>query len=275
LLTEGLQIFHFGGDAGSNIYDSVTLGNVFVLSLPAFNWQNATNGGVSATIARSFHTCNVRNKQMIVVGGSTFTVAGFESINAEAEGEGIYWSNADPWPQGLGVFDLTEMVWAESYDPSAGPYATPKVVKEYYIHNPRYPDSLLHDPTLRDWFKVPQSSNNTTTPRPDSGSSKGSSNTGAIVGGVIGGVLVILLVAGISWLVLRHGKKRKQRQGQGESQGGEKFRRAELEALKKGYPQGNTAEMPDASGQWGRMGHQEADGRPMYEMEGGRPELST
>jgi hypothetical protein len=268
LLTEGSQIFHFGGDAGSNIYDSVTLGNVFVLSLPAFNWQNATNGGKSATMARSLHTCNVRNKQMIVVGGSVFTVAGFESINAEPEGEGIYWSNADPWPQGLGVFDLTEMVWADSYDPSAGPYVTPKVVKEYYLNNPRYPDSLLQDPKLRDWFKVPQSSINTTNPRPDSGSSKGSSNTSAIAGGVVGGVLAVVLVAVVVWLVLRHRKKGEQSQG-------EDFRKSELETPKQDYAQGSMAEMPDTFGQWGRMGHKEADGRPVHEMEGGRPELST
>lgn len=212
---------------------------------------------------------------MIVVGGSIFTVAGLESINAESEGEGIYWSNADPWPQGLGVFDLTEMVWADSYDPSAGPYVTPKVVKEYYLNNPRYPDSVLQDSTLRDWFKVPQSSSNTTIPRPDSGSSKGSSNTGAIAGGVVGGVLAVLLVVVIVCLVLRHRKKRQQSLGKGEPHQGEEFRKAELETPEQNYAQGSIAEMPDTFGQWDRMGHNEADGRPVHEMEGGKPELAT
>jgi hypothetical protein len=214
---------------------------------------------------------------MIVVGGSTYNVAGFEQVNAEASSGGIYWSNADPWPQGFGVFDLAKMVWTDSFDPSAGPYTTPKVVTEYYLNNPRYPDSLLQDPTLRDWFKVSQSSDNTTTTsHPGPGSSVSHhSNTGAIAGGVVGGVSGVVLVAVIVWLVLRHQKRRRRSQGicKPAKEGG--LRKAELDASKEEYVQGSVAEMLDVSGQKSRIMYGEADGRPIHEMESGRPELST
>ena len=212
---------------------------------------------------------------MIVVGGSTYTVAGFEQVNAEASSGGIYWSNADPWPQGFGVFDLAKMVWTDSYDPSAGPYTTPKVVKEYYLNNPRYPDSLLQDPTLRDWFKVSQSSYNTTTPHPGPRSSVSHSNKGAIAGGVVGGVSGVVLVAVIVWLVLRHQKRRRQSQGICEPAKERGIWKAELDASKEEYVQGSVAEMLDGSGQKSRVLYGEADGRPIHEMESGRPELSA
>jgi hypothetical protein len=38
----------------------------------------------------------------------------------------------DPWSQGLGVFDLSSMSPRTSYDPKAGPYDPPGVVKDWY-----------------------------------------------------------------------------------------------------------------------------------------------
>ena len=38
----------------------------------------------------------------------------------------------DPWPNGLGIFDLSQFTWSNSYDPLALPYQQPAVVRDYY-----------------------------------------------------------------------------------------------------------------------------------------------
>jgi hypothetical protein len=38
----------------------------------------------------------------------------------------------DPWSQGIGVFDLSSMSPRTSYDPKAGPYDSPGIVKDWY-----------------------------------------------------------------------------------------------------------------------------------------------
>lgn len=65
---------------------------------------------------------------MIVVGGVT---ANFADDNLQK----------DPWNQGLGVFDLTNLEWQSSYNPSADPYRTPGIVKDYISANGQYPTS--------------------------------------------------------------------------------------------------------------------------------------
>ena len=38
----------------------------------------------------------------------------------------------DPWAQGLGIFDLPSLTWSDQYDPNAGVYDSPEMVKEFY-----------------------------------------------------------------------------------------------------------------------------------------------
>lgn len=35
----------------------------------------------------------------------------------------------DPWPQGIGVFDMTALNFKDSYQANAGPYKTPNIIK--------------------------------------------------------------------------------------------------------------------------------------------------
>jgi hypothetical protein len=42
------------------------------------------------------------------------------------------WTDYDPFYQGLGIFDLTDLTWASSYNASAAPYVAPKMVKDWY-----------------------------------------------------------------------------------------------------------------------------------------------
>ena len=57
---------------------------------------------------------------------------------------------ADPWTNGIGIFDLSDMEWKDSYDANAGPYITPEFVKVHNIQNP-YPDKWS-DPVVESWF---------------------------------------------------------------------------------------------------------------------------
>jgi hypothetical protein len=91
--------------------------------------------------ARSYHTCNVLReggRQMAVVGGYDSTINNFTS-----------WR--DPWPQGIGIFDLTDMEWKDHYDPPAEPYRSPDAVKDGYARNGPFPSQWNND-TVQGWF---------------------------------------------------------------------------------------------------------------------------
>ena len=139
------EIFLYGGISNEDIDSTVNLlGNVYVLSLPAFIWQRTQ---FSPWFGRTAHTCNLINRQMIVVGGQIKTVADYEANNGLN-----YIRSLDPWDQGLGVFDIVDMEWKQGFDASPGPYATPQTVKDVYSQNARYPASLLGDDILKAWF---------------------------------------------------------------------------------------------------------------------------
>lgn len=97
-----------------------TSNEVHVLSLPVFNFFKADNNSLST--ARAEHACTViGGRQLLSVGGllpKTFIDSGF--------------SEQDEWPLGLGIFDMTELRWTHRYDPNAGAYDSPKVVRDWY-----------------------------------------------------------------------------------------------------------------------------------------------
>ena len=76
----------------------------------------------NSAFPRMDHTCEVIGKrQMIVVGG---IIAPFDSSKT--------WHDPDPFAQGLGIFDMTDLTWMSSYDANAAPYVTPEIVKDWY-----------------------------------------------------------------------------------------------------------------------------------------------
>ena len=111
---------------------------VYVLSLPAFNWQKQD---YTPTFGRFIHTCNVvGNRQMVVVGGITATID-----------SGLDNAPPDPWSKGLGIFDLTAMEWKTEYNADAASYVTPQVVKSWYQQHGDYPASWS-DNEVSSWF---------------------------------------------------------------------------------------------------------------------------
>ena len=135
----------YGGSYSGEVEATVQNGLVYVLSLPSFNWhvQDA-----SPEYGRFMHSCNVMGRQMISVGGVVMESGITEDAFAVVGGI------ADPWHQGFGVFDMTDMEWKSSFNPNAGSYVTPDSIKSYSQSNGQYPASW-DDNTVEDWFKNP------------------------------------------------------------------------------------------------------------------------
>lgn len=176
------QIFIFGGQPQSDdsqspssaeLQAALDLDAVYVLSLPAFNWQKAS---YTPRQSRASHTCNlVGNRQMVIVGGKEPFLTHPSQVT-------------DIWTQGIGIFDLTAMEWKDQYDAGAAPYVTPDVVKAWYNEHGQYPASWSNA-IVEAWF--------TRTAPP------GSLNLGAIAGGVVGLVVVLFLVGLLTYFFMR------------------------------------------------------------------------
>ena len=115
---------------------NIALDRVYVLSIPSFKWFRTSYTLANARIG---HSCNAVGRQMISVGGYTFA-------------DNSAFLIPDVWRQGLGVFDMTEMVWKDSYDTNAAPYITPQMIKEDYEQNGRLPPDGFDDPSVESWF---------------------------------------------------------------------------------------------------------------------------
>jgi glycosidase len=77
-------------------------------------------------------------------------------------------NDQNPWPNGLGIFDMTTLSWTKGYDPDALAYERPSLVSQFYTDNSRYP-TVWGDPELESIFTSPN-------------------GTGGIVKDVVGGV---------------------------------------------------------------------------------------
>ncbi|KAK3402244.1 hypothetical protein B0T20DRAFT_390143 [Sordaria brevicollis] len=191
------EIFVYGG---ADRHWTKSFDDLFILSLPGFVWLRAD---ARSSQPRNNHDCVVIGKrQMLVYGGNFF-------------GPKDYLTSKDPWDQGLGIFDLTELAWdAEGkYNASADDYRTPKVVEDWYrTHNNLSSDvpwttNALKDTFLADAVDFDKKSSSTSTSsstatasatlNPTNNDSSTSSNVGAIAGGVAGGVAVLVIIAGL------------------------------------------------------------------------------
>lgn len=142
------EIFIYGGSPWSRLQSSYTdkeqqqvdaMDEVYVLSLPSFSW---TKADYASEHPRARHRCNVRGRQMIVVGG--------QDIGRKNKTAVTY--SQDHWTQGLGVFDLSAMQWRDGYDAGAEAYTTPATVKSWYDRNGRYP-ARWDDPAVEQLMK--------------------------------------------------------------------------------------------------------------------------
>lgn len=104
---------------GANEPDSVGFDDIHVLSLPGFVWRRAQYPSRSP---RDNHACVVAGKRQMI------TVGGVDSQMGSPE----HWRTKDPNPQGLGIFDLTELEWKATFEADASDYQAPDMIRSWY-----------------------------------------------------------------------------------------------------------------------------------------------
>ncbi|KUI63436.1 Kelch domain-containing protein 4 [Cytospora mali] len=91
------QIYLHGGQSLQPAGDQIQYDDMYILTIPSFTWIGpVSQGGSNIPYARAGHTCNLRDGQMVVVGGFNTTVATCDS-------PGIY------------VFNASSLNWGSSF----------------------------------------------------------------------------------------------------------------------------------------------------------------
>ena len=94
---------------------------IYILSLPSFHWFQVSYPSLDP---RAAHACVIAGSQMILIGGLNPT-------ESECCLTGGFQGSADPWIQGIGIFDLTSLLWKSSYS-AVSTYYNPGMIKDYY-----------------------------------------------------------------------------------------------------------------------------------------------
>jgi hypothetical protein len=176
------------------------MGVVYVLSLPAFRWTKTD----ARTAFRYSNTCQVvgnGKSQMLNIGG--IGIGGVSNAFAMK----------DPFPSGLGIFNLNTLLWQDTYDPNAKAYTPDQSISSLYDSSGKPKMNVAYsDPALESIFQVetkssPASSSTPTSP-PNTAGPTGTSPVALhsttsktkyyIIGGVISGIAVI---SGLALLV--------------------------------------------------------------------------
>ncbi|SPO00310.1 uncharacterized protein DNG_03155 [Cephalotrichum gorgonifer] len=181
------EIFVFGGTDETN---SVTFDDVYILSLPGFVWSKAdtSEGG-----KRSSHSCVVVGKrQMLSVGGTNDKISG--------QGQNI-WLDPDPFPQGLGIFDMTELSWSTDYSSDAAAYDSPKVVKDWYKNTGVKSVQWSNGETEQLFMTEGGNTRSGASDQEKPVESK--KPIGPIVGGTVGGVALLAIIGAVVFFVRR------------------------------------------------------------------------
>ncbi|KAI4229611.1 MAG: hypothetical protein LQ349_006367 [Xanthoria aureola] len=171
--------------------ENIALDKIYVLSLPAFAWFKADYPAQHPRIGQTCHL--VGKRQVLSMGGRDPTDVYNDT------------TSADPFLQGLGIFDLPTMQWSDGYNAVAEPYETPTVVKAWYAANGRS-TGTWDSPATQRLFLQETSSTGERGASPSSPEKSGSSSTGAIVGGVVGGIAALCLLIGLVWWLRRRRK---------------------------------------------------------------------
>ncbi|RWA04261.1 hypothetical protein EKO27_g10845 [Xylaria grammica] len=192
------EVYLYGGVDTAR---SKTYSDIYVLSLPGFVWFKLSP---SREFPRWGHDCAGDGKsQMLAVGGQGIYPDGQVSTH-----------DPDPWPQGIGVFDLQKLDWVDSYQPNSTQYQIPQVIDDWYragglerVSWSRQDTKALFIETYNDT----STGNSSTSDDSSSSPSTPSTQTPAvatIVGAVLGTALFLLAsVAG--FLISRRRRRRR------------------------------------------------------------------
>ena len=199
------EIFIYGGISSQA---GATTDSVHVLSLPGFVFFKSET---ARSTVRADHACvAVPDSRLMVSVGGTDGFLGFPNSLL----------SKDPWTRSIGILDMTTMDWTDGYDPDAGGYESPAVVRQWYdqgglesvewdskevetLFKTKAPEENSSDPSAD-----PSSDGNGRDDADGDGSGGGhKSKAGAIAGGVVGGLAFIALLGGGTWWFMRKRSK--------------------------------------------------------------------
>lgn len=218
---ETYEIFLYAGWGGNLGSRAIVYDEIFILTLPAFTWVKVNYPPKAPRHALS---CNA-------VGGSQIvTIGGLDTASADAFSANVYidvFNKSDPFANGLNIFDMTTLSFADKYTANPPPYTQSNLIASVYNPNP---NTQYDDPGLATLMQEKiynpitigisgGSSSNSTNPNPEpsvtptssNNGGSGHSHTGAIVGGVVGGIVGLALLSAAAFYFLR--RHRQQRQG--------------------------------------------------------------
>ncbi|KAH6628763.1 hypothetical protein F5144DRAFT_580088 [Chaetomium tenue] len=195
----GYDIFLSGG---YNERDKFTYDDAYILSLPGFVWTKLPD---PQTGGRSSHSCvAVGKRQVLSIGGT----------NSGG------WSEPDPAPQGLLLFDMTELKWKDSYDATAAAYERANDIDSFYTDGSldavEWSSNVVRDMFVATKSTTDPGSTTSSTSNP-AGTGSGSDQEqeqehstisgGVIAGIVVGGLVGVAVIVGSIWLIIRDARK--------------------------------------------------------------------
>jgi len=178
-----INIYMHGGTNGAESFDDVA-----ILSLPSFTWIAAYDGATTRWGA----TCHRAGpRQMISIGG------GGSSADIT--------TGCDPSPNGLSVFDLSDLTWGSVYDAGAASYQVPAALVSI-IGGERSGNATMTEPP-NGWTEMELSS----LFRVDSSSSPAKALSGGKIAGIVIGAVAGLAISGgcIIFFFLRYWRSRR------------------------------------------------------------------
>lgn len=127
LVTDFLRSFMYAGWSGHLGAASIPFDEIYILTLPAFYWIKVD---YPPQHPRHGLTCNA-------VGGSQIlTIGGLDSNSIHTTDTLTYTSpydtTPDPFAQGLAIFDMTTLQFADQYTANASPYVQSDKIQNYY-----------------------------------------------------------------------------------------------------------------------------------------------
>ena len=211
------EIFLYGGlggtfdnDDGKKWYDT-PYDTISILTLPAFHWVDVT---YDRPLPRNLHTCDsVGGSQILIFGGTDYAPSKFSDFIQKSM------SSEDPFSQGIGIFDLSNLAWADHYAAHPAPYEQSDPVKQYYdmagqsyVSNLGSPVATLMKTTNFNHTVANSSPANSTatsslTTSTSTTSPSKSPNTRAIAGGVVGGIAFLGVVTAVVFFTLRRRRR--------------------------------------------------------------------
>jgi hypothetical protein len=118
------EIFMYAGWGGNLGARALPYDEVYVLSLPSFNWFKAD---YLAENPRHGLTCNhIGGGQIVTIGGLNTTQNGPDNLYQDV------FNTQDQFTQGLSVFDLNTMTWRPNYSAAQREYAPSEAIQQYY-----------------------------------------------------------------------------------------------------------------------------------------------